>query len=208
MSLLGFLGSVATGFLTGGPAGAIAGGIAGSGILKPGATRAPDASAPTSSIARLVQQVTTQRTPMAAPRPAINVVSTQPFAAGPGMPVLKALPQGIPALPRPDSTVTRGGLTIPGLVQAGGSTTTYYSPQQPAAQNGACPKGHHLNKTGYYSRRAGGWVAAGTVCVKNRRRNPLNPRALSRSISRISSAKNAAKFLSRVTVREGGCGCK
>ena len=72
----------------------------------------------------------------------------------------------------------------------------------------ACDQsGYHRNRTGYYTKRYG-WVEKGSVCVKNRKRNPLNPRALSRSISRLSSAKNAARFLSRVSVREKGCGCK
>ncbi|GAG96208.1 unnamed protein product, partial [marine sediment metagenome] len=41
--------------------------------------------------------------------------------------------------------------------------------------------------------------------VKNRRRNPLNPRALDRSLSRITSAKRASKKLSRVTIRKASC---
>jgi hypothetical protein len=54
-------------------------------------------------------------------------------------------------------------------------------------------KGTHMNRTGYYTQQ--GYVQAGTRCVKNRRRNPLNPRALSRAMSRIASAQKAVKCL-------------
>jgi hypothetical protein len=38
--------------------------------------------------------------------------------------------------------------------------------------------------------------------VKNRRRNPLNPKAASRAISRLESAKRAVKDLGRVSIRK------
>ena len=144
-------------------------------------------------------------------KPAINVASVGgPFPVikyAPPVPQLPVLRPGVPQLP--DSVVTRGGVTIPGLYSGGGSTTTYYSP--PAAhpsQNGACPKGMHLNKVGYYT-KGQGWIAPLSMCVKNRRRNPLNPRALSRSMARLSSAKNAARFLGRVSIRDPECSkCK
>lgn len=65
----------------------------------------------------------------------------------------------------------------------------------------ACPSGMHPNKSDYFL-KDGTFVAKGTRCVKNRRRNPLNPRALDRAISRIQSAKKASKKISRVTVRK------
>lgn len=52
----------------------------------------------------------------------------------------------------------------------------------------ACPSGYHANKADYYL-KDGSYVAKGTRCVKNRRRNPMNPRAMSRAISRIDSGK-------------------
>jgi len=110
-----------------------------------------------------------------------------------------------PLAQEPDSVVSRGGLTMQGPfglgLQAGGSQTSYYSPAPTGGAGVACQKGYHLNKSGFYS-KSRGWVPAGSVCVKNRKRNPLNPRALSRSIARLHSAKNAAAFLSRVTIRE------
>lgn len=157
------------GFLTGGPAGAIGGAAKGLGII----------GKPTPA---------TPARPMLAP--SVNV-GTFPVLqrAGPG------------GAQYPDSTVSRGGLTIQGPfgtgLQAGGGSTSYY-PAVPAAPGGgkACPVGFHWNRTAYYTQR--GLVGKGTKCVKNRRRNPLNARALSRSMSRITSAKKAAHFLDRI----------
>lgn len=72
------------------------------------------------------------------------------------------------------------------------------------------PSGHRLNKTGFYRKDPlqGGkvvWVAPKTAWVKSRRRNPMNARANSRAISRLSSAKKAAKALGRVTIRKKSC---
>lgn len=58
----------------------------------------------------------------------------------------------------------------------------------------ACPAGCHPNKADYFL-KSGSFVARGTRCVRNRRRNPLNPRALDRAISRIGSAQNAVARL-------------
>lgn len=60
-----------------------------------------------------------------------------------------------------------------------------------------CPGGMHANKADYFVKRrdangnfVGGhdFVAEGSRCVANRRRNPLNPRALSRAMARTDSA--------------------
>jgi len=50
------------------------------------------------------------------------------------------------------------------------------------------PKGFHPNKSDYFL-RDGTFVAKGTKFVKNRHRNPLNPRALRRAIGRIDAGK-------------------
>jgi hypothetical protein len=116
---------------------------------------------------------------------------------GAAPPLLPKIGPGMPQLP--DSTKTSGlGLPGGGFV---GTQTNYF----PGGGTGSAPpqgdtRGYHLNKSGYYT-KGGTYVAPRSKWVKNRRRNPLNPRALSRSISRISSAKNAAKFLGRVSVR-------
>jgi len=61
--------------------------------------------------------------------------------------------------------------------------------------------GYHWNKSGYFL-RDGTFVAPGTKMVRNRRRNPGNMRALSRSLGRIKSAKKMAASLSQITIRK------
>ena len=80
------------------------------------------------------------------------------------------------------------------------------------ANGGRCPSGFHLNKTGYFvasspgNPSAGGsWVPPESVCVRNRRRNPLNPRAADRAIGRLTSAKRAVQRLNRITIRKKKC---
>lgn len=94
-----------------------------------------------------------------------------------------------------DSTRTSGVSLFPGGPMIG-TQTTYSSPKPSPGQ--PCPVGYHFNRTTYYTKN--GRVDKGTKCVKNRRRNPLNPRALSRSMSRITSAKRAAHFLDRIQI--------
>lgn len=60
-----------------------------------------------------------------------------------------------------------------------------------------CPTGYHANKTDYFL-RDGTFVAAGSRCVKNRRRNPMNPRALSRSIGRVDAGKRLQHRLAQI----------
>jgi len=64
-----------------------------------------------------------------------------------------------------------------------------------------CGPGYRPNKSGYYV-QGGQYVAPGTVCTKARRMNPLNPRALSKAMRRIESAKRATSVLSRITIRK------
>lgn len=70
-----------------------------------------------------------------------------------------------------------------------------------AADQIGCPTGFHANKTDYFT-KAEGFIPAGSKCVRNRRRNPLNPGAASKAISRIAAAKRATKALGRVTIRK------
>jgi len=107
------------------------------------------------------------------------------------------------------------GLTLPGLPSLpnmlGPGNNTQSQPtdwnDKPNPSGTPCAKGYHYNKTGYYSKRYG-FVPAHSVCVKNRRRNPLNPKAASRAMARLSSAKKASSFLSRFSIKGGGCGCR
>lgn len=68
------------------------------------------------------------------------------------------------------------------------------------------PSGYHWNKTDYFL-KDGTFVPKGTKLVKNRRRNPLNPKAASRAISRLESAKKATKRLDRISIKCKRCGC-
>lgn len=85
-----------------------------------------------------------------------------------------------------------------------GGTKPYVGMDYGATNGHGPPKGYRLNKTGYYT-KSGGWVEPGTKYVKIRRRNPLNPKAADRAISRITSAKKASAKLSRVSIRKPAC---
>lgn len=61
----------------------------------------------------------------------------------------------------------------------------------PQLVQGTCPPGYHLNKTTYMTRQ--GIVPQGTRCVRNRRMNPTNPRALARAIRRGDAFVRLAK---------------
>lgn len=74
----------------------------------------------------------------------------------------------------------------------------------PANGNGAIPAGYRPNKSSYFL-RDGTFVEKGSRYVKARRRNPLNPRAADRAISRLESAKKATQRLSRISIRKKKC---
>jgi len=79
----------------------------------------------------------------------------------------------------------------------------------PAMENGMMAgrpavAGYHWNKSGYFL-QSGEYVPAGTKMVKNRRRNPANPRATSNAITRIKGAKRYAKSLSSISIRKKKC---
>jgi len=50
---------------------------------------------------------------------------------------------------------------------------------------GGCPQGFHPNKSDYMTKA--GFVAEGTKCVRNRRRNLSNGRANTRSLRRMAA---------------------
>ena len=90
---------------------------------------------------------------------------------------------------------------------AGGGKSTAVA----RGENGACASGFHLNKAAY-TLKSGQRIEKGTVCVKNRRRNPLNARAASNAIRRLEGARKAVKNIQRVSIRcarcPGKCTCK
>ncbi|MEN8184452.1 MAG: hypothetical protein ABFS46_18155, partial [Myxococcota bacterium] len=125
--------------------------------------------------------------------------------AGP-MAVSRFAQQGPPPLPSRRTTISMPGLGpifetsrgIPGV-----NLGLQYGPQE-NGENGACPPGYRRNKTSYFL-RDGSFVEKGSRCVKVRRRNALNPRALDRAIGRVTGAKRAASKLGCITVRKPKC---
>lgn len=87
--------------------------------------------------------------------------------------------------PTPDP---RTPAPLPDLTQTGppGSGDVLFKNGRPAT-----PGGYHWNKGTYWTKQ--GVVFAGTKLVKNRRMNPLNPRALSRAIRRGDTFVRFAK---------------
>lgn len=183
---LGFLGGLAkgavgavTGFATGGPAGAIIGGLSGSGLL--GGGQKPVSVAKMGATNALI----TSRLPILQRKTTAGM-----FPQTVGTPTFSGVQVGGP-----------GGLQI-GTARPGTGATSVVGPTGPgvtgavvgAGAGTPCASGYHYNKTRYYSTRYG-VVEKGSVCVKNRRRNPLNPRALSRAMSRIKSAQKAVRCL-------------
>lgn len=131
-------------------------------------------------------------------------VAAQSFA---GLPVLRA--GGTTALP--------GGVpTVSSFGPSSGPGT--------AMQRQNCTKGYHLNKSAYFHKRLNMWVDEGSACVRNRRMNPLNPRAASRAMRRLDGFSKATRSVEKMMVkmarrnapksrggfgaRKVGCGCK
>lgn len=97
------------------------------------------------------------------------------------------------------SAFNTGGGTA-GSLPGGGAGIATLPPvvaSMPASASGAvCTvKGHHLNRRGYYTHA--GYVAPHTKCVKNRRRNALNPHALARSMHRLMGFQHAARKIEK-----------
>lgn len=128
--------------------------------------------------------------------------------------------------PQDSSTYRRTGVTwLPpwgGSWEMGTESEKRYYRKDPSAEDGAmpgnamqqwggCPPGYHLNKGDYYVDDPNGGPGAfkvhkGSRCVKNRHRNPLNPKALSSALRRVVTAKRAVKFLDKVHI--GGSGVR
>lgn len=121
---------------------------------------------------------------------------------GPTQPRMPAPPQ-IAAPPRGVNLPFRGarGAGVPspvGRISVG---------EVQAGTKIACPSGFHANKSDYFL-RDGTYVPKGSKCVKNRRRNPMNPRALDRAIGRMNSAKRLQSKLSGFSTKEYTAGGK
>lgn len=133
-----------------------------------------------------------------------NLPATVPPATGPANPGSGggAIPYG---------TFPNIGPFIPVPSWAGGPQTA-----QPSAAG--CPKGYHLNKHALAATKRHGALPARSICVRNRRMQALNSRAITRSLRRIKRANKIVRKLhafapSRRIAAGGrsghrpGCGC-
>ena len=82
------------------------------------------------------------------------------------------------AVPMPGGGVIRPGAFLPGGV--------------PFTTPGECPKGFRLNKSSYFL-KDGTHIPARSKCVRYRRMNVANTRALKRSTRRLTSFENLVK---------------
>lgn len=122
-------------------------------------------------------------------------ISTMPIMGG--VPPTISMPyQSYPQVPKP-GIIGAAQRFVPG-----GATGMMDAPAMQAGR--ASSPGYHWNKSGYFL-KSGEWVAAGTKQVRNRKMNPLNPRAVRSSITRLGRAKTAAKDIGRVTIRAKKC---
>lgn len=120
-------------------------------------------------------------------------------------------PQGVPQLPsrtqEGQRIVRERNLRMPfGLGGVESRDVFAFGPGGVSGEAGtrlACVSGFHPNKTSYFVMNGGNpvFVAEGTRCVRNRRRNAFNGRANRRAISRIKAAKKVQDELKRITVR-------
>lgn len=134
----------------------------------------------------------------------LSLSSVPPSTVGPGM---SGMPQIGPTNPfanpnsgnpyAPETPAPEPG--SPGTVVAtmGGTAVAH----RPGSKDMA-PVGYHWNKSGYWSDDnhllpGAHWVAKGTKLVKDRQRNPFNPHAASRSMSRLASLSKGMKVLER-----------
>lgn len=113
-----------------------------------------------------------------------------------------------------DLTLPKGTAPpLPGLggigqrLVPGGSTGYGFTEEQlknwrkRAGKPAAKGPGWHYNKADYWL-KDGTFVPAGSTAVRNRKRNPLNPRALDRAMTRLTSAKRASRKLGRISIRK------
>ena len=119
-------------------------------------------------------------------RPPMPVPTQQVQAYGPGQAQVQMAPMGPGQMIGPPST----------------RKLIYTIAEWPYGFRGFVP-----NKSSYYRRNPQTgetmFIPAGTVWVRRRRMNSLNPRALDRSISRITSAKRRVSKINRITIRKG-----
>lgn len=82
-----------------------------------------------------------------------------------------------------------GGIPTPGQVTGTGPGTFF------GGKVTQCPRGYHLNKKPLGPSKRHGAVPARSMCVRNRSINPMNYRALTRSLRRIKRASKIVRKL-------------
>lgn len=115
-----------------------------------------------------------------------------------------------PQLPSP----TAGGGGLFGGMNA--QADMWLQKQGIAPVAGSCPKGYHLNRHALSASKRHGALPARSICVRNRKLNPLNSKALVHALRREKRARkllsrlHVFKPVARATSRSGhraGCGC-
>lgn len=183
MSFLGGLIGGITGFLTGGPLGAVAGVVGGASAGSAGgAVQAGVAGvAPYRSV------------------PQAGGINSAALPGAFGAPLLGTPFPRLPAMPT--GFAATGGMTGTTMVAEAGATA--------AAPTGSLipcdTKGHHLNKSRYYTKGKYAVFGTeivphekGTVCVKNRRMNVGNARALRHALRRARGFEKLAMRTIRI----------
>ena len=101
-------------------------------------------------------------------------------AAVAAIPVASRIGRGAATIgiPMPGGATIRPGALLPGGV--------------PFTTPGECPKGFRLNKSSYFL-KSGAHIPARSKCVRYRRMNVANTRALNRSTRRLTSFENLVK---------------
>lgn len=91
------------------------------------------------------------------------------------------------------------GISLPGGGTTVGAPATLPPVVASAPGTALVQRGYHLNRRGYYTHH--GYVAPHSKQVRNRRRNPLNPRALSHSLHRLVGFQRASSKIEKHLVR-------
>jgi hypothetical protein len=90
------------------------------------------------------------------------------------------------------------GFSFPGAVTPGAQSPGIIQKIQnafPGSTPQGCPRGYHLNKKPLAACKSHGAVKARSMCVRNRSMNPMNYRALTKSLKRI---KRAGKIVRKI----------
>jgi hypothetical protein len=118
---------------------------------------------------------------------AVGLVTGGPAGALAGVASPFVTPQAMPSIPLQQGSMPGVGTIVPspGL---GGTLARALPGGKTGYEVAGSVRGFHPNKSDYFL-RDGTFVPKGSRLVKNRSRNPLNPRALRRAVARIDAGK-------------------